>query len=55
VDREISVVIVGPMQYRDQMVAMFTDLLGRPPVDTDGVQIWRDVPSLLAQPAAAEG
>ena len=41
--REISVVIVGPMPYRSEMVALFTDLLREPPVQAGGVQIWRDV------------
>jgi hypothetical protein len=36
-------VIVGPMQNRKQMVVFFTDLFGRPPLEVDGVQIWRDV------------
>ncbi len=31
VDKGITDVIVGPMEHRDQMVAFFTDLLGRPP------------------------
>ncbi|HJW22539.1 MAG TPA: hypothetical protein VJ506_08940 [Candidatus Limnocylindrales bacterium] len=44
----ISVVIVGPMRHYDEMVAMFTDLLGAPPVVTGGVALWRDVPGLLA-------
>lgn len=36
-------VVVGPMANRGQMVAFFTDLFGRPPVDIDGVQLWRNV------------
>jgi hypothetical protein len=43
----ISVVLVGPMGHRDAMVALFTDLLGVPPVETGGVELWRDVPALL--------
>ncbi len=39
----ITDVIVGSMRYRGQMVAFFTDLLGRPPVEIDGVALWRDV------------
>jgi hypothetical protein len=39
----ISVVIVGPMKNRAQMVNFFTDLLGRPPREVDGVQLWTDI------------
>jgi hypothetical protein len=39
----VADVIVGPMQNRRQMVVFFTDLFGRPPLEVDGVQIWRDV------------
>ena len=39
----ITDVIVGSMRYRGEMVAFFTDLLGRPPVEVDGVALWRDV------------
>ena len=42
-DAGISVVIVGQLRYRSEMVALFTDLFGRPPEERDGVQIWRDV------------
>jgi hypothetical protein len=53
-ESQISIVIVGPLRYRDEMVALFTDLLGEPPVDTAGVQLWRDVPGLLARQGVAE-
>jgi hypothetical protein len=39
----ISVVIVGPMRARNQMVGFFTDLFGRPPDEVDGVEIWKGV------------
>ena len=39
----ISVVIVGPMRARAQMVAFFGDLFGRPPGEVDGVEIWKGV------------
>lgn len=39
----VTDVIVGPMNARAQMVGFFTDLFGRPPAQTDGVQIWRNV------------
>jgi hypothetical protein len=39
----ISVVIVGPMRYRTEMIGLFTDLLGRPPEEISGVALWRDV------------
>jgi hypothetical protein len=38
-------VLVGALRYRDEMVAFFTDLLGAPPEEADGVAIW-DVRSL---------
>ncbi len=41
----ITDVIVGPMDHREQMVVFFTDLFGRPPIEVDGVQLWRDVSS----------
>ena len=40
---DISHVIVGPMQRRAEMVALLTDVFGRPPEETGGVQVWRDV------------
>jgi hypothetical protein len=45
---EISVVLVGSMRYRSQMVAFFTDLLGVAPTDSQGVALWRDVPALVS-------
>lgn len=39
----ITDVIVGPLRYRQQMVGFFTDLFGRPPLEIDGVELWRDV------------
>ncbi len=54
-DHGIAVVIVGPMRYRDQMVAFFTDLLGQPPTETGGVQLWRDIPGILARLGTAAG
>jgi hypothetical protein len=50
-DAGVSVVIVGPMQHRDEMVALFTDLFGRSPVKADGVYLWRNVQGSLARPA----
>jgi hypothetical protein len=44
----ISVVIVGQLRYRNQMVALFTDLFGRQPEEREGVQIWRDVQGSIA-------
>jgi len=44
-------VVVGPMAYRGQMVAFFTDLFGRPPTQTGGVQLWRDVDRAGVVPA----
>jgi len=48
----ISVVIVGPMRNRPQMVGFLTDLLGRPPREVEGVQLWTDVDSSGVVPAA---
>ena len=42
-DADVSIVIVGPLRYRTEMIELFTDLLGRPPIETGGVQLWRDV------------
>lgn len=43
--RELDVqdVVVGPMDRQSQMVAFFTDLLGRPPRAVDGVYLWAEV------------
>lgn len=43
VAKGITDVIVGPMSQRAPMVAFFTDLFGRAPVEVDGVEIWRNV------------
>ena len=48
-DADVSVVIVGPMQHRDEMIAFFTGLFGRPPLDTGGVQLWRNAQGSLAK------
>jgi hypothetical protein len=39
----ISVVIVGPMANRTQMVGFFTDLFGHPPIEVDGVELWKGI------------
>jgi hypothetical protein len=44
----VDVVIVGPLRYRSEMVELFTNLLGRPPADVDGVQLWRNVQETIA-------
>jgi hypothetical protein len=46
----ISVVIVGPMGYRSQMVGFFTDLFQRPPREVEGVELWTDVDTSGVQP-----
>jgi hypothetical protein len=48
-DADVSVVIVGPMHYREEMIALFTDLFGQPPVEAGGVQLWRNVQGSLAR------
>jgi hypothetical protein len=45
---QISVVIVGPLRYRTEMLSLFTDLFRRPPTEVDGVQLWRDVQETIA-------
>jgi len=42
-EARITDVIVGPMRYRPQMVGFLTDLFGRPPIEVDGVALWRSV------------
>jgi len=51
-DAGISVVIVGPMRYREEMIALFTDLFGQPPVEAGGVQMWRNVQASLVRLAS---
>jgi len=36
----IETVIVGPMDHEDRALILFTDVLGRKPVETDGVFLW---------------
>jgi hypothetical protein len=40
-DARVTHVVVGPMPNRAQMVGFFTDLLGRPPEERGGLEIWR--------------
>jgi hypothetical protein len=40
---EVDAVVVGPMGNRDAMVEFFTDLLGRGPRRTGGVEVWLGV------------
>jgi hypothetical protein len=47
-DAQVSTVIVGPLRYRTEMIALFTDLFGRAPIEVDGVQLWRDVQGSIA-------
>ena len=54
-DAGVSVVIVGPTRYRQEMLALFTDLFHQPPVEKDGVQLWPDVQLLLRRLAAVSG
>lgn len=48
---QISHIIVGPMDKRSQMVAFFTDLLGRDPRNVDGVRLWANVQQEGVAPA----
>ena len=47
-DVGVTVVIIGPLRYRAEMIELFTDLLGGPPIEVDGVQLWRDVQASIA-------
>ncbi len=47
-DVGVAVVIIGPLRYRTEMIELFTNLLGRPPLEVDGVQLWRDVQASIA-------
>jgi hypothetical protein len=42
--RRVGTVIVGPMRHQAGTVALFTDLLGRPPAFRDGVYVWSSGP-----------
>lgn len=44
----IDDVLIGPMNHRDLMVDFFTRLLGAPPEQVAGVQLWRNVPALVS-------
>lgn len=48
---KIQDIIVGPMDKRAQMIAFFTDLLGRKPRNVDGVQLWANVQQEGVAPA----
>src|SRR5207302_202674 len=39
----VGTILVGPMAREDQMVYVFTDLLGRPPALDGGVYVWWQV------------
>jgi hypothetical protein len=47
-ENQVSLVIVGPLKHRAQMIELFTDLFDRPPIETGGVQLWRDVQESIA-------
>ena len=40
---QVQTVIAGPMPHRDLMLRFLTDLLGRPPLDDQGVAVWWNV------------
>jgi hypothetical protein len=44
----VDAVIIGPLRYRTEMIELFTALLGRPPIEVDGVQLWRDVQGTIS-------
>jgi hypothetical protein len=39
----VKTVIIGPMTNEQQEIALFTEVLGRPPQLVDGVYVWWDV------------
>jgi hypothetical protein len=39
----VTSVVLGPMDHREAMAGFLTDLLGRPPQQVGGVQLWRGV------------
>ena len=48
---QIHDIIVGPMDQRAQMIAFFSDLLGRKPREVGGVQLWANVQQEGVAPA----
>jgi hypothetical protein len=50
----VSAVVVGPMPHRVTMIALFTELLGRPPATRGGVELWTGVDAALASSAAPQ-
>ena len=46
-DQRVSTVIVGPMAHRDEVVTLFSQALHSEPIETEGVDVWYDVPTLL--------
>lgn len=42
---EVDAVVVGPMGQKAKMIEFFSDLLGAPPVEVQGVALWTRVPS----------
>lgn len=41
--RQVGTVVVGPFDHRAPMVELFTAVLGRPPEQTGGVDVWWDL------------
>jgi hypothetical protein len=41
----VTAVVVGPMGQKAKMVDFFTDLLGVPPEQVEGVSLWTNLPS----------
>ncbi|HEY8680979.1 MAG TPA: hypothetical protein VIN01_07985 [Candidatus Dormibacteraeota bacterium] len=46
----VSAVVVGPMGQRAKMVEFFTDLLGAPPDEVEGVSLWTNLPVVSLAP-----
>ena len=49
----VATVVLGPMPNRRAMAGFLTDLLGRPPEQLAGVELWRD--AAVARPAPLSG
>jgi hypothetical protein len=47
-ERQVRAVVVGPCPGRDQIVTFFTGLLGRPPQQSGGVDVWWGVDAATA-------
>ena len=54
-ERRVATIVVGPMGERAAMIRLFSDLVGRRPEHTGGVDVWWDVATSAPQAGAAAG